>query len=389
MPVRLTFDSCHRLPEAATRQALETDMPRLPFKGLSPQPTTRRRWQTGAAAATLLTLALAFWWWRTPVQTTPVKLSHTYAQALEQAHDGKPGAARVLYQQLARTYLSDEQRITLLAELSDYPSPQALKLLDAGLGDASGQVRKAAIDASVKLVSNSQRSLLLGPLLDDPEQSVRFHATRALLGLSPDELGLYFAVLQQSAEAFQESLKSQPQDAQNQLQLARLYLQTGDLEPAVAALQRATSLDPGNIEAALAHIELLDRKGQAEQARSLFAGLLERNPGSSILQHALGMWLLNHGQAEFALLSLAKATELAPDNNDYRYDLAVALHSLNELEAAQKQLTQIVQNQPANRKARVLLIQYWKETGQLQNVQILLAELEQQNPDDPVLQQGL
>ncbi|NAT59903.1 hypothetical protein CU666_18085 [Pseudomonas syringae pv. actinidifoliorum] len=389
MPVRLPFDSCHRLPEAASRQALETDMPRLPFKGLSPQPTTRRRWQTGAAAAALLTLALAFWWWRTPVQTTPVKLSHTYAQALEQAHDGKPGAARVLYQQLARTDLSDEQRVTLLAELSDYPSPQALKLLDAGLGNASDQVRKAAIDASVKLVSNSQRSLLLGPLLDDPEQSVRFHATRALLGLSPDELGLYFAVLQQSAEAFQESLKSQPQDAQNQLQLARLYLQTGDLEPAVAALQRATSLDPGNIEAALAHIELLDRKGQAEQARSLFAGLLERNPGSSILQHALGMWLLNHGQAEFALLSLAKATELAPDNNDYRYDLAVALHSLNELEAAQKQLTQIVQNQPANRKARVLLIQYWKETGQLQNVQILLAELEQQNPDDPVLQQGL
>ncbi|EGH09524.1 MULTISPECIES: tetratricopeptide repeat protein [Pseudomonas syringae group] len=364
-------------------------MPRLPFKGLSPQPTTRRRWQTGAAAAALLTLALAFWWWRMPVQITPVKLSHTYAQALEQAHDGKPGAARVLYQQLARTDLPDEQRITLLAELSDYPSPQALKLLDAGLGNASDQVRKAAIDASVKLVSNSQRSLLLGPLLDDPEQSVRFHATRALLGLSPDELGLYFAVLQQSAEAFQESLKSQPQDAQNQLQLARLYLQTGDLEPAVAALQRATSLDPGNIEAALAHIELLDRKGQAEQARSLFAGLLERNPGSSILQHALGMWLLNHGQAEFALLSLAKATELAPDNNDYRYDLAVALHSLNELEAAQKQLTQIVQNQPANRKARVLLIQYWKETGQLQNVQILLAELEQQNPDDPVLQQGL
>ncbi|GGJ11031.1 hypothetical protein GCM10009085_01300 [Pseudomonas avellanae] len=124
-----------------------------------------------------------------PVQTTPVKLSHTYAQALEQAHDGKPGAARVLYQQLARTDLSDEQRITLLAELSDYPSPQALKLLDAGLGNASDQVRKAAIDASVKLVSNSQRSLLLGPLLDDPEQSVRFHATRALLGLSPDELG--------------------------------------------------------------------------------------------------------------------------------------------------------------------------------------------------------
>ncbi|KPY63523.1 TPR domain protein [Pseudomonas syringae pv. solidagae] len=385
----MPFDSCQPLPEAATRQALEIDMPRLSTTGLSPQPTSRRRWLIGAAAAALLVLSLVFWWWRMPVQTAPAKLSHTYAQALEQAHDGKPGAARVLYQQLARTDLSDAQRISLLAELSDYPSPQALKLLDAALSNPSAQVREAAIDVSVRLVSNSQRSLLLGPLLDDAEQSVRFRATGALLGLSPDELGLYFAVLQQSAEAFQESLKSQPQNAQNQLQLARLYLQTGDLEPALAALQRATALDPGNIEAALAHIELLDRKGQAEQARGLFAQLLEHNPGSSLLQHALGMWLLNHGQAEFAVLSLAKATELAPDNNDYRYDLAVALHSLNELEAAQRQLTQIVQNQPANRKARVLLIQYWKENGQLQNVQILLAELEQQNPDDPVLQQGL
>jgi hypothetical protein len=37
----------------------------------------------------------------------------------------------------------------------------------------------------------------------------------------------------------------------------------------------------------------------------------------------------------------------------------------------------------------VLLINYWKESGQLQNVQILLAQLEQLNPDDPALQQGL
>ncbi|MCF5355113.1 hypothetical protein GIW06_28615, partial [Pseudomonas syringae] len=110
-------------------------MPRLSTTGLSPQPTSRRRWLIGAAAAALLVLSLVFWWWRMPVQTAPAKLSHTYAQALEQAHDGKPGAARVLYQQLARTDLSDAQRISLLAELSDYPSPQALKLLDAALSN--------------------------------------------------------------------------------------------------------------------------------------------------------------------------------------------------------------------------------------------------------------
>jgi len=89
------------------------------------------------------------------------------------------------------------------------------------------------------------------------------------------------------------------------------------------------------------------------------------------------------------LLALSRAVELDPDNADYRYTLAVTLHELEQLDAAQKQLETVLSRQPANRRARVLLIQYWKETGQLQNVQVLLAELERQNPDDPVLQQGL
>ncbi|MDF2641520.1 MAG: hypothetical protein K0R45_792 [Pseudomonas sp.] len=365
-------------------------MPRLPLQGASPSSSThRRRLVAFAVVALSVLLALLVWSWRDTPSSVPSKPSHSYAQALKLAHDGKPGAARVLYQQLARTDLSDARRVALLAELHNYPSPQALKLLDAHLASGSPVVRQAAIETSTQLVSAGQRSLLLGPLLEDPDQAVRFSATSALLGLSPDELGLYFAVQQESAEAYREYLEGQPATAANQLQLARLCLQIGDSDRALAALQRAISLEPDNVEAALAHIELLDRKGQADQARTLFARLLERNPDSARLQHALGSWLLEHDQGEYALLSLAKASELAPTNADYRYDLAVALHDLDQLEPAQKQLMQILQDQPANRRARVQLIQYWKETGQLQNVQVLLAELEQQNPDDPALQQGL
>jgi predicted Zn-dependent protease len=100
------------------------------------------------------------------------------------------------------------------------------------------------------------------------------------------------------------------------------------------------------------------------------------------------MWLLHHRQNEYALLALAKAVELEPENTAYRYDLAVALHDLQQLEPAQRQLEEILQRQPANRRARTLLIEYWKENGQLQKVQVLLAELEQLNPDDPALQEG-
>ncbi|KFE56927.1 tetratricopeptide repeat protein [Pseudomonas syringae] len=364
---------------------------KMPFQGSFPQIKPRRRRQLGLGIGLLLIAVLVgvIAWNKHAAPPAPKLLSHTYEQALEQAHNGQPGAARVLYQQLARTDLSDIRRASLLAELGNYPSPQALKLLSADLRNGSELVKQAAIDSTQILVPDGKRSLLLGPLLDDPDVSVRRHAVNALLDLTPDDLGLYYAALQDNVDAWQAFLRSQPPSVENQLQLARLLEHSGNPAAALAAVQQATQLEPKNLEAALAYIDLLDRQGQTERARQLLAQLLEQHPDSSRLQHALGRWLLAHDQTEYALLALAKAVELEQDNVGYRYDLAVALHDLQELEAAQKQLAEILQRQPANRRARVLLISYWKENGQLQKVQILQAELEQQNPDDPELQQGL
>ena len=171
--------------------------------------------------------------------------------------------------------------------------------------------------------------------------------------------------------------------------MARLYIHSALLPEAQNALEQAMRLQPDNLQAVVSQIELLDKQGKTDESRQLLARQLAAHPESAYLQHALGMWLLHHGERPYALLGLSKAVELAPDNPDYRYDLATTLHAQDEVEAAQRQLEEIVQRHPANRKARVLLVTYWKETGQLQNVQVLLAQLEQQNPDDPALQQGL
>jgi tetratricopeptide (TPR) repeat protein len=376
------------LHEAASRKEMDIGM-LMPVRGYFSKSNARRR---VVLVVTLLLAALIIGIYVARQSSTvpaPPVLAQSYAEALELAHNGKPGAARVLYQHLARGDLSDIRRASLLAELPHYPSPQALKLLDAALQDESALVRQAAIDVTRRMLPDGKRSILLGPLLEDPQASVRFDATLALLDLSPDELGLYFAALQHSVDACAAMLKAQAPNGANQLQLARLLAHRGDEEGAQAVLQAAMRLEPKNLEIAIAYLERLDKQGQTERARQLLGQLLTQTPQSSRLQHALGRWLLDHDQTEYALLAMAKAVELEPENNDYRYDLAVALHDLEQLEAAQKQLAEILQRQPANRRARVLLIRYWKETGQLQNVQILLAELEQQNPDDPALQQGL
>ena len=339
----------------------------------------------------LIVLALSLGWFmlRSTAPQVPEAIKHGYSKALEQARNGQPGAARVLYQQLARPDLTDSRRIRLLNELPNYPSPQALKLADADLHHSSVEVRQAAIQSVLGLVPNGQRSLLLGPLLEDSEQDVRFAAASALLGLSPDDQGLYFGPLQQVIDEYTQVLKTRQDDVEAQYQLARLYLHNADLLKAQQTLEQALRLQPDNLQAVVLQIEVLDKQGQSEAARQLLAKQLQAQQESAYLQHALGMWLLHHQQGEFALLGLSRAVELEPNNPDYRYDLATTLHSEEELQAAQKQLEEIVQRQPANRKARVLLINYWKESGQLQNVQVLLAQLEQQNPDDPALQQGL
>ncbi|MFJ3484968.1 tetratricopeptide repeat protein [Pseudomonas sp. NPDC090202] len=363
----------------------KASVPRTPS-----QIKARRRWQVAIALALVLGLigmGLLVRSWRAP--PPPPVVNHSYSEALELAHNGKPGAARILYQQLSRTDLSDIRRAGLLAELVNYPSTQALRILRGDLKRPAPLIQQAAIDSVVAMVPEAQRSMLIGPSLDDPDSGVRFCAVRALLGLSPDDLGLYYSGLQEVAEQYEKTLTSQPPNGQSQLQLANLYINRGAIDKAFDALALALKLEPHNIEAGLAQVQLLDRQGQTDASREQLARLLEKHPQSSLVQHALGKWLLRHQQNEYALLALAKAVELEPENTAYRYDLALTLHDLQQQEPAQRQLEDILQRQPANRRARILLIAYWKETGQLQKVQVLLAELEQLNPDDPALQQGL
>lgn len=339
-------------------------------------------------ALLLVGAAVVVWRHSGPLQEPAVQ-QEMFGKALRQARSGDAGAARVLYQQLARSDLLPAQRATLFALLADYPSPRALKLARADLHHEVSEVREAAIAAVVGLVPAAQRSLILGPLLEDPEPSLRFAAASAMLDLSPDDAGLYFAQLDTVLDEYRQALEAGSQALPEQLLLARILMHQGHLAEAGKRLHALPPEAAGDAQAIALQAQLLDRQGNTDAARQWLAEQLRRFPQSAALEHEVGLWLLDHQQQEFALLALTRAVELAPDNSRYRYSLALTLHTLEQLDAAQRQLQEIVQRHPQDRRARVLLIAYWKETGQLQNVQVLLAQLEQQNPDDPLVQQGL
>jgi predicted Zn-dependent protease len=333
---------------------------------------------------------LLLWVFSTPDPApAPVPSQRSYASALHAARAGEPGAARKLYQQLERTDLAPAARAGLFAALPDYPSERALAFARAGLRDASPGVRSAAVQASATLLPAARQAAELGPLLNDPDDSVRNVSALWLLKLDDQQREPYGVRLRRILDAYTHVLEARTGDVDAQVRLATLHLRQGAADQAQAAARAALALHPDNLQARVALAQALDRLGRPDDARATLAEPLRQQPDNAFLQHELGLWLLGHDQAAYALLALTKAVELAPDDATYRMDLAISLHDLDQPEAAQAQLDQLVRRHPSNRKARLLLIDYWKETGQLQNVQILLAELEQQNPDDPALQQGL
>jgi len=333
---------------------------------------------------------LGFWYASTPAPVSiPAAAEHGYASALHAARAGGPGAARLLYQQLDRADLTPSGRAALFAVLPDYPSPRALAFARAGLQASSPMVRLAAAQAVVSLLPVAEQPQVLGPLLDDADEGVRQAAAIKLLTFGVQQLGAYGDRLDQVLEGFARDLESQAADPTAQLQLATLRLQQGKPALAQACARAILALQPDNLQARVILAKALDRLGSPDEARETLAEPLREQPDNAFLQHELGLWLLSHDQPAYALLALTKAVERAPQNATYRLDLALSLHRLDQPEAAQAQLDQLVRRHPANRKARVLLIDYWKQAGQLQNVQVLLAELEQQNPDDPALDQGL
>lgn len=321
-----------------------------------------------------------------PVQALP---EHSYEIALRAARSGDAGAARLLYQQLGRSDLSETARAGLYAPLPSYPSARALAFAQHDLHNSATSIRLAALDALAQLTEGAERAEALGPLLDDSDLAIRYQAAKHLMDSSPDDLGGYFIPLQGVIDEWGQGLQAQASNVGAQLELARVRLYQELPKQAAEAARHALELNPEALQARVLLARALDKLGQPDAARETLAEPLREHPDDAFLQHELGLWLLDHGQPEYALLALTRAVELAPNHGAYRIDLATSLHRLEQPEAAQAQLDQLVRRQPANRTARVLLMTYWKAAGQLQNVQMALAVLEQQNPDDPLLQQEL
>lgn len=87
-------------------------------------------------------------------------------------------------------------------------------------------------------------------------------------GKNPDEIKDYY----------EEALKYNENNEEARLELARLHMNRGDLEPAERELNMLLQINPNNKDGTLLYADIMFRQSKHEEATDLFQRLLEKNP---------------------------------------------------------------------------------------------------------------
>ena len=315
-----------------------------------------------------------------PAAARDVLKAPSYAESMALIRGAEPGAAQALYDQLARGNLPAIQRATLLVELPNYPSQQALALATKDLSHPAPQVRESAVRAVSALLPPPERVALYGTLLKDPVRAVRIIAARDLLSV-PGQGPVWNSAIAEY-EQVQMSLLER---AEANLNLAMLYQASGRGDKVEGQLRTALLRDPDFFPALVTLAQWLEANGRAQEARSLITEQLAQHPDAALLQHTQGLMLIRSGDTANAMPYLRNAVRLDPANAQYAFVLAVALHDGGKVDEATQQLESLLQRQPYNRNARLSLIQYYLENGQEPKAQAVMQSWKKLNPGDPAL----
>lgn len=308
-----------------------------------------------------------------------------YDESLWLIRNGQPGAAQALIEQLQRSNLPAIQRATLLGELAQYPSEQALKLATRDLNNPAPQVRESAIRALSAFLPPAERAPLLTPLLSDPVRAVRIAAARDLLSVAANGLGTAQDSWNAAIAEYEAVQKNLLERAEANLNLAMLYQASGRNAEVEGFLRTALQRDPDFYPALVTLVQWLEANGRSQEGHALLAQSLKDHPDSGLLQYTQGLALIRAGQAAQAMPYLRQAAKLEPQSGQFGYVLAVALHDSGKIDEACAELERLLKEQPANRNARLSLIQYYLANGQEPKAQVLLQGWKKMNMGDPAL----
>jgi len=107
--------------------------------------------------------------------------------------------------------------------------------------------------------------------------------------------------------------------------IALIYIQEGQDEKAITAIQDAKKENPDNIALIQAEADVYYKMGDKEKYNELMQSILEKNPNDPSVYYNLGVTAAELGKNEEAIGYYKKALELDPEMNNARMNIVVAI----------------------------------------------------------------
>lgn len=139
------------------------------------------------------------------------------------------------------------------------------------------------------------------------------------------------------------------------LELIEKLLDSGRPRAALAHLEALEADAAARPDAQLLRAETLRRLGRPEEARALYATLLDTE-SAALAQRGLGLLAARDGDLAGAVARLRRARELRPTSDRIRNDLGYALILSGELDGAREELVTALELGAGSRAVRNLLL---------------------------------
>jgi len=152
---------------------------------------------------------------------------------------------------------------------------------------------------------------------------------------------------------FRNAVRLLPKDAEVEYQLGLAYLADGKLAEGVAALTKATTLNPKHAEAQVKIAELMALSGDPSVIREggkRVQGVLEATPGNPDALNALALSELALGKPQDAERHLEEALQRLPQNFNSSVTLARLYLSRNDAKSAEQILKKAADAAPCRRR---------------------------------------
>ncbi|MGB7843513.1 MAG: tetratricopeptide repeat protein [Salinimicrobium sp.] len=121
--------------------------------------------------------------------------------------------------------------------------------------------------------------------------------------------------------------KSESKKGEIAKNIALIYIEKGENEKAVEAMENAKAENPNDISLLQAEADMYYRMGDMKKYRELMEQVVEQTPDDPILYYNLGVSSAELGEAERAIDYYKKAIELDPSMNNARINIAFVILS--------------------------------------------------------------